>query len=166
MYKVTINAKNTFEVEKHKGNYVLNNNSFELDVLPLSNGRLHVLKDNKSYSIDLVSFDKEKKEMEISINGAIISVSVKDQYDELLHKLGIDSLISSKIADIKAPMPGLVLQIMVKEADLIKKGDTLLVLEAMKMENSIKASGDGVIKSIKINKGDKVEKNQVLILME
>ncbi len=166
MYKVTINAKNTFEVEKHKENYVLKNNSFEFDVLQLSNGRLHVLKDNKSYSIDLVSFDKEKKEMEISINGAIISVSVKDQYDELLHKLGIDSLISSKIADIKAPMPGLVLQIMVKEADLIKKGDTLLVLEAMKMENSIKASGDGVIKSIKINKGDKVEKNQVLILME
>lgn len=166
MYKVTINAKNTFEVEKHKENYVLNNNSFELDVLPLSNGRLHVLKDNKSYSIDLVSFDKEKKEMEISINGAIISVSVKDQYDELLYKLGIDSLISSKIADIKAPMPGLVLQIMVKEADLIKKGDTLLVLEAMKMENSIKASGDGIIKSIKINKGDKVEKNQVLILIE
>ena len=156
MYKVTINAKNTFEVEKHKENYVLNNNSFELDVLPLSNGRLHVL----------VSFDKEKKEMEISINGAIISVSVKDQYDELLYKLGIDSLISSKIADIKAPMPGLVLQIMVKEADLIKKGDTLLVLEAMKMENSIKASGDGIIKSIKINKGDKVEKNQVLILIE
>ena len=166
MYKVTVNEKNTFEVEKNKENYVLNNNSFELNVLPLSHGRLHVLKDNKSYTSDLISFDREKKEMEISINGTIISVSIKDQYDELLHKLGIDNLTSSKVADIKAPMPGLVLQVMVKESDKIKKGDTLLVLEAMKMENSIKAAGDGVIKSIKINKGDKVEKNQVLILME
>jgi biotin carboxyl carrier protein len=60
-------------------------------------------------------------------------------------------------------MPGLVLSILVKEGDEVKKGDNLLVLEAMKMENIIKSPADVTIKFIKIKPSDKVEKNQVLI---
>jgi biotin carboxyl carrier protein len=62
-------------------------------------------------------------------------------------------------------MPGLVLKVLVKDGDVIKKGDNLLVLEAMKMENSIKAPADATIKAVKITAGDKVEKNQVMILL-
>jgi biotin carboxyl carrier protein len=62
-------------------------------------------------------------------------------------------------------MPGLVLKVLVKDGDVIKKGDNILVLEAMKMENSIKAPADATIKSVKIIAGDKVEKNQVMILL-
>jgi biotin carboxyl carrier protein len=60
-------------------------------------------------------------------------------------------------------MPGLVVNILVAEGDTIAKGDALLVLEAMKMENIIKSPGEGVVKKININKGQAVEKNQVLI---
>ncbi len=60
-------------------------------------------------------------------------------------------------------MPGMVLNILVKEGDEVKKGDTLLILEAMKMENSLKATADGVIKKIVAVKGTAVEKNQILI---
>jgi biotin carboxyl carrier protein len=60
-------------------------------------------------------------------------------------------------------MPGLVLSVLVKEGDEVKKGDNLFVLEAMKMENIIKSPADVTIKSIKIKASDKVEKNQVLI---
>jgi biotin carboxyl carrier protein len=83
----------------------------------------------------------------------------------ILTNLGIDVGAAKKINDIKAPMPGLVLKVLVKDGDVIKKGDNLLVLEAMKMENSIKAPADATIKAVKITAGDKVEKNQVMILL-
>jgi biotin carboxyl carrier protein len=70
---------------------------------------------------------------------------------------------AQKVNDLKAPMPGLILQIAVNEGDIVKKGDTLLILEAMKMENVLKAQGDGIIKKIAVNKGDRVEKNHLLI---
>ena len=70
------------------------------------------------------------------------------------------------VNDIKAPMPGLILEVNVKEGDEVKEGDYLLVLEAMKMENALTAPRDAVIKSISVEKGQTVEKNQLLIEME
>ena len=75
----------------------------------------------------------------------------------------MDKVLGASINELKAPMPGMVLKILVKEGDTVKKGDGLLVLEAMKMENNIKALGDGVVSKIPIKAGDKVEKNQVMI---
>jgi biotin carboxyl carrier protein len=62
-------------------------------------------------------------------------------------------------------MPGLVLKVLVEEGKEFKKGDNLLILEAMKMENILKAPADGKVKSIKIKPGDKVEKNEILLLL-
>ena len=70
---------------------------------------------------------------------------------------------AGKVNHIKAPMPGLIIDLRVKEGDTVKPGDALLILEAMKMENMIKASAESVVKSVKVKKGDSVEKNQVLI---
>lgn len=67
--------------------------------------------------------------------------------------------------NVKAPMPGLVLDILVEAGQSVNKGDNLLILEAMKMENIIKASGNGVVKNININKKMRL-KNQLLIEME
>jgi biotin carboxyl carrier protein len=108
-------------------------------------------------------FSKEEKTASIKVNGHTYNIAIKDRFDDLLHQLGLDNLQSAKVAELKAPMPGLVLSILVKEGDEIKKGDNLLVLEAMKMENIIKSPADVTIKSIKIKPSDKVEKNQVLI---
>ena len=83
--------------------------------------------------------------------------------DLLLEKLGMSDLANSQLNDLKAPMPGLIADILVKEGDEVQKGDSLLILEAMKMENVIKAAGEGTIKHIKIKKGESVEKNQLLI---
>ena len=73
---------------------------------------------------------------------------------------------TAKINDLKAPMPGLIVDIKVQVGDTVKKGDTILILEAMKMENILKASGDGKIKAIKISIKQNVEKNQVMIEFE
>ena len=83
-----------------------------------------------------------------------------------LDKMGMSAGADEKMDSVKAPMPGLVLDILVEAGQAVNKGDNLLILEAMKMENIIKASGNGVVKSININKKDAVEKNQLLIEME
>lgn len=102
----------------------------------------------------------------VKVNGSIYKVAVEDQFDQLLKQLGMDNLAAAKVQQIKAPMPGLVLSILVAEGAEIKKGDSLLVLEAMKMENMIKSPTDGIIKKITINQGNKVEKNEVLITFQ
>ena len=84
----------------------------------------------------------------------------------MLHSLGMDNLTNQKVSDLKAPMPGLVLDIEVREGEQVKKGDALLILEAMKMENVIKSPSDGVIKKIAVNKGEAVEKNQLILNFE
>ncbi|MNF13023.1 Glutaconyl-CoA decarboxylase subunit gamma [compost metagenome] len=65
--------------------------------------------------------------------------------------------------EIKAPMPGLVLNVIVESGQEVNKGDNLLILEAMKMENIIKSPSSGIVKKILVTKGDKVEKNEILI---
>ena len=97
------------------------------------------------------------------INGQSYNTSVKDQFDLLLEGLGMQATDVKKINNLKAPMPGLIQSIAVEPGQEIQKGDTLLVLVAMKMENIIKSSGDGIVKNLKITPGEIVEKNQVLI---
>ena len=86
--------------------------------------------------------------------------------DLLLESMGLDQVKSKKINEIKAPMPGLVLRSIVAVGDTVAKGDSLLVLEAMKMENVIKSPGEGTIAKILVEKGQAVEKNQVLLIFQ
>ena len=101
--------------------------------------------------------------MVLRINGRIYTTKAEDELDKLLAKLGMSAGSTAKLNHIKAPMPGLILQILVTEGQAIKKGDALLILEAMKMENIIKSPGEGVVKHIKVQQGAPVDKNQTLI---
>ncbi len=67
---------------------------------------------------------------------------------------------------VNAPLPGNIFKVLVSEGDAVKKGDVLLVMEAMKMENNVLAEKDGTIASIKVSVGDAVLQNDVLIEME
>jgi biotin carboxyl carrier protein len=80
--------------------------------------------------------------------------------------MGIKRSVDTINTDVKAPMPGKVIQILVKEGDSIEKGNGILILEAMKMENVLKAESDCVIKKILVKTGDSVEKNQILIELD
>jgi len=68
--------------------------------------------------------------------------------------------------DIKAPLPGLILKILVKPGDMIKAGQNVLVMEAMKMENDIQSKHDGVVREIKVREGDSVEEGDLLIVLQ
>lgn len=125
----------------------------------------HILKNHKSYRCILLSKDDSNKNMVISVNDTPYTINIKDKHDLLLEKMGMSNITTKRFDNVKAPMPGLVLSIKVKAGDTIKEGDTLLVLEAMKMENMLKSPGSGTIKNIKITEGEAVNKGQVLIEM-
>ena len=163
--KVVAEDKKEFviDIEKNSDSGSINNQKFEWNVIKIKENVYHVIKNNKSYNIELLSLNKAEKLFFIKVNGIKYKFIVKDKYDELLHNLGMDNLVSIKVAELKAPMPGLVIGVSVTVGDTVKKGDTLLILEAMKMENSIKSPADGVVKSIAIKKGETVEKNQLIL---
>ncbi len=159
MIKATINGKKEFSV----GDNELNGQAVEWDIIEVRDNTFHILKDNKSYNATLISFNAEEKTMVINVNGNDYEISIKDKYDLLLQQLGITAKSASAVQSIKAPMPGLIINVVAKEGDEVKKGDTLLILEAMKMENVLKSPRDGVIKKVKAELKQTVEKNQVLI---
>lgn len=74
--------------------------------------------------------------------------------------------VSSGAAGLRSPLPGVILEILCKEGDSVKRGQKIMVLEAMKMENAINADRDGVIKEIKVNKGDSVLEGADLVIIE
>ena len=136
------------------------------DVVKLSPHSYHLLINNKSYRVELLERSSDGKTQTLLINGKKVNAQVKDRYDELLEQLGLDKKTKGGASEVKAPMPGLVLRIQVKAGDAVKKGDTLIVLEAMKMENVIKAADDCVVKKVVVSEKNAVEKNQVLMELE
>jgi acetyl/propionyl-CoA carboxylase alpha subunit len=171
MLKVTVDdeARRTkvLQVDRVGNDWTTEAGIFKGDIAPLGNNRYHVIWDNRAYSVEIVDTDLPAKTFGIRINGRLYTTAVKDELDQVLEQLGLGQQQSKiKINNVKAPMPGLIQSVGVKAGDEVLKGDSLLVLVAMKMENVIKASGDGTVKALMIEPGQSVEKNQVLLEFE
>ncbi|MFW0714752.1 biotin/lipoyl-containing protein [Pedobacter sp. N23S346] len=163
MNKIAVNENTLFNIEEREAKTFVNDKEVELDLSKISPSQTHILYHNKSYNVEIIDASQQDKTCKIKINGTIFETKVEDQFDQLLKQLGMDNLASSKVTEIKAPMPGLVLKVLVEAYAEVKKGDNLLVLEAMKMENILKSPADGIVSKVAIKQGDKVEKNQILI---
>ncbi|MEO1517295.1 MAG: acetyl-CoA carboxylase biotin carboxyl carrier protein subunit [Bacteroidota bacterium] len=156
-YKAIVNGQLEFESDQ------LNQ---AIDLIPCGDGQFHVLVGQRSYLAQVRKTDPERKLFQIDINGELYDISLQDQYDQLIKKLGLSVGGSRKANEIKAPMPGLVLEVSVAVGESVTAGQGLIILEAMKMENIIKAGGDGVVKAIHVGKGEAVDKGAMLIEME
>lgn len=163
MIKALVNNSKNFEVAE---NNLINGVEKDVDIVKISENNYHILIDNKSYRAQLVSFNREEKKIVLLINGSEYEVSVKDKTDLLLQQMGISAASSAKHNQFKAPMPGLIRNILVSVGQEVKKGDAIIVLEAMKMENSLKAPADLKVKHILISAGQAVEKGQLLLELE
>jgi biotin carboxyl carrier protein len=126
----------------------------------------HVLDDKKAYHVTPPKVGQNPKTGTIKVNQKRFRFDIMDQYDQLVNSMGLDAVVKTKVTDVIAPMPGLILDIMVKSGDKVESGASILILEAMKMENVIKAEGDGVIKSVNFSVGDTVDKGAIIIEME
>jgi acetyl/propionyl-CoA carboxylase alpha subunit len=166
MFKITVNTNHTFEFSRNNNDLLLNGEPFGWDVLTMNDHTFHILKNNQSYTAEVLQADYSQKHFIIKVNGNIYKIEVKDRFDLLLEKLGMSNGNAIQVKDIKAPMPGLILHVQVTEGQEVKKGDVLVILEAMKMENTIKSPVDGKIKAVKVRTKESVEKNQVMVQFE
>lgn len=162
MYSVNID-KSAIKVEKSGDSILINEEILIWDFKKTSDKFYHIIHEGKSFNLEVVSINSEDKTVLLKLNNKSATVKLQDKFDLLLEKLGMNTQKGNHAKEIKAPMPGLIFDIKVIEGEEVKKGDPVLILEAMKMENIIKSPGDGIVKTIKIKKGDSVEKNQVLI---
>ncbi len=123
----------------------------------------HWIIDGKSFTIDVLGPVEESGEMELLVNGRKRRVKITTELEKMLNQLGMSGGPAKQIKDLKAPMPGLVLKVLVEESQMVEKDTPLMILEAMKMENVIKSPVGGKIAGIKVLQGKAVEKNEVLL---
>lgn len=167
MFHATVNNRVTFEIRPAntglKG--TIDGSDYELDVV--ANGKdLHVLLEGKSYNVEVVSVDSENKALVIKVNNQEHEVRLKDRFDDLLKSLGMEGAGVKKVKEVKAPMPGMVLKILVEAGNVVEKDQALFILEAMKMENVIKSPSEGTVKRVAVVQGSAVDKNAVLLEFE
>lgn len=138
-------------------------NISELDILKTGSNTFHILKNGASYKVSISDADFGKRRYLVKVNGDEYEVSIGTPLDELIKNMGFASNGSKNIDSIEAPMPGLILDISVKEGEEVAEDQQLLVLEAMKMENIITSPRSGVIKKVSVKQGEAVDKKQLLI---
>ena len=156
-FKVKVDGSFEFQLKDY--------DAISLDLLKLTKSKFHLINNNKSIEIDLEKSDFYNKAYVVKVNGNSHTVKISNQTDQLITKMGFSIGSVKKPNDIKAPMPGLILSVNVKEGQKVLEGETLLILEAMKMENIISATKDGIIKIIAVKSGSTVEKGTLLVEM-
>lgn len=167
MYTITSgNEAFTINLNRDAKSGMLNDDAVTFDLAKLGNQAMSLILDDKSYTIQVVKADFANKMFSIAVNGHEYTVNAKDEFDLLLDKMGLSAQTQHKINNIKAPMPGLVLDVLVSPGQEVAKDTPLVILEAMKMENVLKSPGEGKVKSLGVKKGDAVEKNHVLLTFE
>ncbi|UGU17042.1 acetyl-CoA carboxylase biotin carboxyl carrier protein subunit [Sinomicrobium kalidii] len=126
----------------------------------------HLLKDHRSRKAEITAADFLNKTYTIRMDGETYRVQISDDLDQLIEDMGFTRKAAEHILEIKAPMPGLVLDVQAEPGQTVSENDTLIVLEAMKMENVILSPRNGTIKSVTVKKGDAVDKKQLLLIFE
>jgi len=165
MIKAIVNGKSSFTVNQG-AQLTCNDKVVDWSGVQLPNGDFSIIMDGRSYIAQVLKLDKETKTVQLQIEQQVYEVAIEEPIDQLLASMGIKDALVKKINDIKAPMPGLVLKVLVAPGQAIKKGDPVLILEAMKMENVFKSATDAVVKEIRVKERTAVEKGEVLIVLE
>lgn len=166
MMQANVNGDKDFKVSFKGEEILLNDVVKNAEIAQIDDHSLHVLYEGHSVNVFVEGINREEKQVLLKVNGKRATISLTTEMDLLLKKMGLSALAAKKATDIKAPMPGLIHSISVSVGDEVAKGDVVLILEAMKMENVIKSPTDGVVKKIAVEPGQSVDKNQLMIAFE
>jgi len=158
-----VSSKNhRIELVEHNNIYV-SNPERGIEIVQRDEETLWIVTPNKVHTLRCLNIDRATKEVTLLHQGQKHTLKISEPIDEILASMGLEDALTPKIDFVKAPMPGLVLDVKVHPGDTIKKGETLLILEAMKMENAIKSPIDAVVKSIEVQPQQAVDKNAILV---
>ena len=162
-YQATVNGR-TFEIEINAdGRILVDGEPRAIDFRELREGELYsLLVDHLSYEAVVEERDDQ---YHVLMAGDLYEVQVTDERSRRLASafMALGDL-SGEVA-IRAPMPGLIVRVPVREGEAVAKGDTLVILESMKMENELKAPRDGTIRHVSVKAGDSVEQNKLLLTL-
>jgi pyruvate carboxylase subunit B len=154
-------GRHTFEVEVGAGELRVNGVAVDYDFSQVGEGYFSMLTNGRSTPV--VVTPGAQGILNVTLGEQQVAVRVKDEKDLLLERFGLDTADTAADLEVRAPMPGLVLKVAVEPGQSVAAGDSLLVLEAMKMENELRAPGDTVVKAVHAAPGDAVGKNALLI---
>lgn len=134
---------------------------YNYELIPVCNNSYFLKLNNEVF--ELTSEKLNNEVFKILLNGNDFDVTIRTALQEKAFKLLENSAVSQQHhLDVKAPMPGMILKIRKKAGEKIEQGESVIILEAMKMENDLKASASGIIENIFVKEGSAVEKGTVL----
>jgi acetyl/propionyl-CoA carboxylase alpha subunit len=120
-----------------------------------------------SLIIDGKSFEAyvfpEEDVFDVLLLGHMFPVRVEDERDRRLRAAAGKVFSESEEYHLKAPMPGLVISVLVTEGQVVQKGDVLVILESMKMQNELRSPRPGVVQRLRVRPGDRVEQRQTML---
>ncbi len=151
----------TFDLRLEGGTLFIDDRPVSYSFEPLSDACFSLLLEGRS--LPVVVEELPGGRLRVTARGRRAEVRVKDEQDLLLERFGMAGGSTAAEREVRAPMPGLVLSVQVEAGQTVRKGDTLLVLEAMKMENELRAPGEAVVASVHVAPGDAVGKNALLV---
>lgn len=120
----------------------------------------------KSFNGEVIEANLEDHKLTVKVNHRTFEVRKKQPLDDLIKALGLDKKKAKKLHQLQSPMPGRVLSFAVEVGEEVSEGTPLLTLEAMKMENVIKAEGMGIVKKLAVDSDSVVDKGALLIEFE
>jgi len=154
----------SFDLDLQAGTVLVDGAPADARLHRLGPHTFHLLLDGRSLVFTVERDDAQT--VRITHAGRTASVRLKSERDLLLERLGIADDAAAGVAELRAPMPGLVLQVLVAPGQEVEAGAGLAVLEAMKMENELRAAAAGTVAAVHVAPGDAVGKGDLLISFE
>jgi biotin carboxyl carrier protein len=159
-----LSGEKTYQITYHPEQRIaeLEGRSYPFDWEVLGEGEFHMRSGTTNYHIRFLEQQPDGYLL-FEVNGQLYRTRVRDEKQQLLNELGFGRDPSPGEFTLTAPMPGKVLQILVDEGGEVREGDSLVILEAMKMENELRAPVSGRVTSIHCRTGTSVEKHDTLV---
>ncbi len=166
MNQATVNGKDQYSVEVTSDGVIISEQTHTPDIRQVGERRYHCLNGTAGFRIELLEVDEARKQFVFKLRGQRVTVQLKDELDLMVEKLGMAQAAEVVVREITAPMPGLIVGISVEVGQTVQEGESVLTLEAMKMENVIKSPVSGTVEAVHVEVGNSVEKKQVLVSFE
>ncbi len=163
MNQAAVNGEDEYSVEATPDNVMINGQTRTPDIRQVGERTYHCINGTAGFQVELLEVDRARKHFVFKLRGQQITVQLKNELDLIVEKLGMAQATEVMVREITAPMPGLIVGISVTAGQTIEEGDSVLTLEAMKMENVIRSPVSGTVEAVHVQAGDSVEKKQVLV---